>query len=213
MSNEKAITIETFNLEPGCISLCCGNHEHIQLNQDGKVLIHGKEVKCSEEFVQKLNIFFHKVLQKPLPETTHSKSPKLSIHIYDDDKCIVQEHMPNNEPDIIWEPLMLDISLRNNDHEFKTYHIETTMVEIDDYWVDQNGNKWSVDIYSREDAIKSSDSLSCCTDCINCRHCSFCTGCENCVNCFQCIDCKKCESCTRCDSCYNCFNVDNNSNR
>jgi hypothetical protein len=173
------------DLELKYVSLQCDGYENIQLRSDGKVFSHGEEVK----------------------------SPKISIHIYDDNKCVVQEHIPNNEPDIIWEPLMLDISLSNDENEFKTYYVENTMIEFDDYWIDQNGNKWSVHIYSREYALKLSKSLSCCVDCVNCTSCSFCIGCENCVNCSQCVDCRGCENCTHCDSCSNCYNLSNDQHR
>ena len=72
---------------------------------------------------------------------------------------------------------------------------------VEDYWIDSNNNKWYFGKYTREQAIKVSQTLiNCkdcidCVDCINCINCFQCTYCENCINCdvsVGCIECKYC---------------------
>lgn len=95
------------------------------------------------------------------------------------------------------------------------------MKKIDGYYVDENGNKWSENLFSEEKAIKFSETMvGCreCTDCEDCRDCSFCTNCTNCdycdycnncvdcINCTSCINCVTCNACSDCDDCKECAN-------
>ena len=61
---------------------------------------------------------------------------------------------------------------------------------VEDYWIDSNNNKWYVGKYTREQAIKVSQTLINCKDCIDC---DFCKNCKNCKNCNECVN-KECEN-------------------
>lgn len=57
--------------------------------------------------------------------------------------------------------------------------------KINRYWVDENNNRWNIEIYTEEQAEKYSKSLvNCynCINCINCRNCLNCNYCDNCSN-------------------------------
>lgn len=72
------------------------------------------------------------------------------------------------------------------------------MKQENGYWIDENNNKWSVEKFSEEEAIKASKSLKYCTDCVNCEYCKYCTDCKECFNCNYCTDCKDCIDCNYC---------------
>ena len=86
------------------------------------------------------------------------------------------------------------------------------------YWIDGNNNKWSVRIFSKEQATKMSESLidcygcSNCTDCSNCVNCSNCTKCSYCTECSYCRYCTDCTNCSECSYCTDCTNCNNCSN-
>lgn len=88
------------------------------------------------------------------------------------------------------------------------------MKKIGGCYVDENGNKWSENLFSEEKAIKLSETMAGCRECIDCedcRDCSFCTNCTNCVdciNCINCINCVTCDACRDCDACKECVNCD-----
>ena len=71
--------------------------------------------------------------------------------------------------------------------------------EIKNYWADDNGNKWSTDLFSEKAAKKRSEHM------INCHFCQDCGACENCWGCKTCISCKGCESCLLLTYCIDCF--------
>ena len=54
------------------------------------------------------------------------------------------------------------------------------MVKRNNYWVDENNNKWNCYIYSKEEAEKYSKTLISCSYCSDCRDCSDCSGCSYC---------------------------------
>lgn len=84
------------------------------------------------------------------------------------------------------------------------------MKKINDYWVDENNNKWWCGATTKEQAILYSESLidchSCCDcyDCSNCRDCRDCSDCSYCSNCGDCRDCSYCSNCDDCRDCSNC---------
>lgn len=68
-------------------------------------------------------------------------------------------------------------------------------------FVDENNNKWSVDLYSKLEAQKASETL---VNCANCYNCSNLVNCVNCIECWGCNDCRNCEYCSWCDFCDSC---------
>lgn len=75
------------------------------------------------------------------------------------------------------------------------------MKRINNFWLDENNNKWDADIYTEEKAIKASKTL---TACYNCTDCNNCTRCLNCIKCDDCTDCRDCKWCTNCRYCSYC---------
>jgi hypothetical protein len=69
---------------------------------------------------------------------------------------------------------------------------------INNYWVDENNNKWNEANCSEEQAIENSKSL------INCSHCSdssdlfYCSYCFNCSDLFHCFNCSDLFHCSDC---------------
>ena len=92
------------------------------------------------------------------------------------------------------------------------------MKQINGYWVDENNNRWDIEIYTEEQAEKFSKSLVNCYDCDNCgdcgncrnckncRYCHNCDYCHNCYDCYDCCDCRYCSCCCDCRSCEYCRN-------
>ena len=87
-----------------------------------------------------------------------------------------------------------------------------------EYFIDKNGNKWSSQKYTREQAKKHSQNLVNCKDCIDCIGCVDCYGCKDCIkcvvcrncnNCIYCISCKSCDSCKICKKSQECINCKN----
>jgi len=81
------------------------------------------------------------------------------------------------------------------------------MKKVNNYWVDENNNRWDVNIYTETQAKKNSASLincSDCSDCSRCFRCSDCSDCFDCSRCFRCSDCSDCSDCSRCFRCSDC---------
>jgi hypothetical protein len=84
------------------------------------------------------------------------------------------------------------------------------MKTINNYWVDENNNRWSKTLYTQTQAEEESKTLtncsdcSGCSDCSDCSDCSNCSGCSNCYNCSGCSGCSNCSNCSGCSDCYNC---------
>ena len=76
--------------------------------------------------------------------------------------------------------------------------------QINGYWVDENNNRWNIEIYTEEEAEKCSKSLVNCYDCDNCGACGNCRNCKNCNYCNYCCDCLNCTDCTNCNDCCYC---------
>lgn len=65
------------------------------------------------------------------------------------------------------------------------------------YWI-IDGNKWSKNRYSLEEAYNYSKTLKECVNCIDCIECSYCTNCINCEKCVLCFNCEDCNDCKYC---------------
>ena len=52
------------------------------------------------------------------------------------------------------------------------------MEKINGFWTDANRNRWDLNDYTEEQAIKLSGNLINCYDCLNCRYCRDCRGCS-----------------------------------
>ena len=63
------------------------------------------------------------------------------------------------------------------------------------YWMDNYGNRWNSNQYTKDEAIAASNTL---VDCVGCTDCSYCTDCIHCNNCTNCTGCICCEDCTDC---------------
>ncbi len=71
------------------------------------------------------------------------------------------------------------------------------------YWIDENFNKWDSGLCTESQAKRYSESLKNCTDCISCKGCKGCINCTSCTNCINCTSCRGCISCTDCRGCVN----------
>lgn len=80
--------------------------------------------------------------------------------------------------------------------------------QFDGYYVDEHGNRWSAQLFSRERAEALSKTLvNCkyCDNCLNCQDCTYCTNCVRCMRCTYCTNCVGCLNCRYCDNCSNCI--------
>ena len=66
------------------------------------------------------------------------------------------------------------------------------MKKGNNYWIDENNNKWGCNYYTKEQAEKNSKTLTNCSDCSDCRDCSDCSDCSYCSYCSYCNDCRNC---------------------
>lgn len=85
----------------------------------------------------------------------------------------------------------------------------------DGYWVGNKGNRWTLDDYTKEEALECEDTLvdcSNCTDCKKCIRCSYCVGCRDCNDCARCDTVVKSSLCYGCLSCLRCFNCRDTNN-
>jgi hypothetical protein len=80
--------------------------------------------------------------------------------------------------------------------------------ETEQFWVDENNNKWAKNLYTKEQAEKWSETLIDCVSCINCEDCSFCRNCVDCVDCSCCDGCDGCKGCSWCNKCISCENCE-----
>ena len=78
------------------------------------------------------------------------------------------------------------------------------MKKIDNWYVDEDNNKWISSLYTQNVAEKLSKSLTHCKDCINCVSCIDCISCVGCSNCSSCLNCKSCSYCNACNECKGC---------
>jgi hypothetical protein len=81
------------------------------------------------------------------------------------------------------------------------------MKKINNYWTDENNNRWNRDRYTKDQAEQlSKKMINCkyCTDCTDCNSCDYCYSCDSCDYCNSCNFCKFCNSCDSCYSCYSC---------
>ena len=75
------------------------------------------------------------------------------------------------------------------------------------YWIDDQNNKWSDMMYSKEDVERYSKSLNDsynCLNCMDCKQCISCINCWECTNCDHCTDCSNCTDCIKCEDCKDC---------
>lgn len=68
------------------------------------------------------------------------------------------------------------------------------MKSDENYWIDDNGNKWTKSIETEESADKKSKTLTNCENCVDCLKCSWCSGCSWCSWCSGCSECKNFKS-------------------
>lgn len=85
-----------------------------------------------------------------------------------------------------------------------TYTIADNIKSNDTYWYDQNGNRWTLELYNRSTIVELSNTLQNCVDCLDCSNCR---GCIACVDCDDCINCKGCSYCECCEECVDCWNI------
>lgn len=88
--------------------------------------------------------------------------------------------------------------------------------KVDNFWVDENNNRWDENLFTEDEAIRASKELIDCHDCKNCSYCVCCTNCTHCHCCWDCHDCrictncrqtdrsKRCEDCSWCEDCISC---------
>lgn len=84
-----------------------------------------------------------------------------------------------------------------------------TVKLIDGFYVDENGNKWDSNKFTKYEATWHSKSLGDCHDCIDCINCEYCVDCINCTDCYFCTECNNCKNC---EKCYNCVDLNNQIN-
>jgi hypothetical protein len=81
---------------------------------------------------------------------------------------------------------------------------------IDNYWTDENNNRWYFRNYTQTEAASNSKYMENCTNCTDCSSCSDCHNCTDCQDCKNCNNCRDCynlvnsEDCTHSDNCNNC---------
>jgi len=72
---------------------------------------------------------------------------------------------------------------------------------INEFYVDENNNKWDRRLFSLEKATECSKSLVECyfnVNCTNSMYCQFCTNCnymQECYNCYECQHSYRCNNC------------------
>lgn len=84
------------------------------------------------------------------------------------------------------------------------------MKNINGFWEDDAGNKWTAENFSYTVALEHSKTLdNCfhCIDCVNCSNSDLCIECYNCEDCFDCFDCTECTYCSNCENCYGESNI------
>ena len=87
------------------------------------------------------------------------------------------------------------------------------MKKVNNYWVDENNNRWDVNIYTETQAKKNSASLINCSDCSDCSRCFRCFRCSDCSDCFDCFRCFRCSDCSDCSDCSRCSDYKHNPQR
>lgn len=75
-------------------------------------------------------------------------------------------------------------------------------------YIDRNGNVWTKNEYTFEQASIASKSLVNCYGCINCVACNDCTDCVSCVGCVGCKRCNSCQCCSNCADSADCIRCD-----
>ena len=72
------------------------------------------------------------------------------------------------------------------------------MENLKDFW-EIDGNYWSRDKYSYNEALEASKTLYECKNCVDCKYCDMCNSCEYCFGCNDCNECESCITCTLCE--------------
>ena len=86
------------------------------------------------------------------------------------------------------------------------------MKQDNNYYIDNNENKWSKRKFTEKQAEDFSKTLRNCSHCNNCRiciDCNYCNNCDHCENCYKCNYCSYCYKCSRCYHCNDCHGCDN----
>lgn len=76
---------------------------------------------------------------------------------------------------------------------------------INKFWVDNRGNRWDKQCFSKDKALEHSENSSNSFNCYNCTNCKNCKKCVECNDCHDCSSCHGCNHCTSCKGCHNCF--------
>ncbi len=93
--------------------------------------------------------------------------------------------------------------------------MKTIKKDYEEFYMDENGNCWSKDKFTEEEAIEKSKTLINCFHCLNCENgneCHYCVECLDCDNCYKCVNCKNCKNCVKCIKCKDCENCRNCKN-
>ena len=101
---------------------------------------------------------------------------------------------------------MIDCYIKSkakNEHTKKVVKIEK-----EEYWVFENGMKYSKNRFTEVEAKSMYESCSNCANCTNCANCLDSEDCVDCVNCTNCGDCTNCANCLDSEDCINCRNCD-----
>lgn len=75
------------------------------------------------------------------------------------------------------------------------------MKKENNFWIDDNSNKWNCNDWAEEQAKAASatlDNCTLCTDCVHCINCKVCTSCRVCTDCQVCTNCEHCYGCVHC---------------
>lgn len=77
------------------------------------------------------------------------------------------------------------------------------------WWIDENGNKWNINDFSKENAEFYSETLFNCQHCVDSWDLEDCVSCTECDNCISCDNCYKSSYLTECSDCIDCAELVN----
>jgi hypothetical protein len=81
------------------------------------------------------------------------------------------------------------------------------VTSVYDCWADSRGNKWSKQMYTKEEAEQASASLIDCSHCFNCTECTDCSVCQDCHKCISCTNCVSCKDVWKSKGCKDCEGI------
>lgn len=71
-----------------------------------------------------------------------------------------------------------------------------------EFYVDDNNNRWSADFYTAQLAEGAASTMIDCTGCEDCSDCYNCHDCGGCQNCRNCENLNNCDDCENLENCY-----------